>query len=204
MDAHALAITAALESSPDPVASGIGALFDRHHQRLFKLARRLSGNIDDAHDLVQETFLRVARSPGSIPHGLCNEEAWLVRVLINLCRDRWRQSGVRTRAMSSGHIGQQPTVHPESHQIARSLVRCRPGRQVGSALGVARAGRVWRAERECLEQRVGRQCQAETGTGKADANDQRPTTSLADTPRTIFGRTCRGAAAEGADLAAGA
>src|SRR5215213_5298242 len=105
MDAHALAITA-LESSPDPVASDVGALFDRHYQRLFKLARRLSGNIDDAHDLVQETFLRVARSPRSIPHGLRSEEAWLVRVLINLCRDRWRQSTVRTRAISSGHIGQ--------------------------------------------------------------------------------------------------
>jgi RNA polymerase sigma factor (sigma-70 family) len=123
MDAHALAITAALESSPDPVASGVGALFDRHHQRLFKLARRLTGNIDDAHDLVQETFLRVARSPHSIPHGLRNEEAWLVRVLINLCRDRWRQSTVRTRAISSGHIDQQPTVDAESHLIARSLVR---------------------------------------------------------------------------------
>jgi RNA polymerase sigma-70 factor (ECF subfamily) len=44
-------------------------------------------------------------------------------VLINLCRDRWRQSTVRIRAISSGHIGQQPTVDSESHLIARSLVR---------------------------------------------------------------------------------
>jgi DNA-directed RNA polymerase specialized sigma24 family protein len=45
-------------------------------------------NADDALDLVQDTFLRAARSPQSIPDGPSDEEAWLVRVLVNLRRDR--------------------------------------------------------------------------------------------------------------------
>jgi len=123
MDAHAIPMAVAVEQSPDAIAARIGTLFDRHHQRLFKLARRLSRSMEDAHDLVQETFLRAARSPHSIPDGLPNEEAWLVRVLVNLCRDRWRQSSVHTRAMSSGHIQSQPAIDPEPSLIARSLVR---------------------------------------------------------------------------------
>ncbi len=73
------------------------SLFDTHHERLYRLARRLSRNADDARDLVQETFLRAARSAGSVPSGAAHEEAWLVRVLINICRDRWRQTANRAR-----------------------------------------------------------------------------------------------------------
>src|SRR5262245_8685900 len=80
----------------DP-AVRLAALFDAHHERLYRLARRLSGHADDARDLVQETFLRAAKSPGSVPLGAANEEAWLVRVLINICRDGWRKRAVRTR-----------------------------------------------------------------------------------------------------------
>jgi RNA polymerase sigma-70 factor, ECF subfamily len=78
----------------DPVER-LGSLFDVHHERLYRLARRLAPSADDALDLVQETFLKAARFPKSIPVGTANEEAWLVRVLINLRRDQWRKSSVR-------------------------------------------------------------------------------------------------------------
>src|SRR5262245_7272046 len=80
----------------DPAAR-LAALFDAHYERLYRLARRLSSNADDARDLVQETFLRAARTPGSVPVGAASEEAWLVRVLINVCRDGWRRKAIRTR-----------------------------------------------------------------------------------------------------------
>ena len=45
-------------------ADRLGALFDAHHQRLYRLARRMSRSADEARDLVQDTFLRAARAPG--------------------------------------------------------------------------------------------------------------------------------------------
>ena len=39
-------------------ADRLAALFDSHHDRLYRLARRLSPSADDALDLVQETFLK--------------------------------------------------------------------------------------------------------------------------------------------------
>ena len=122
MDGQAIAMTVAVEQPPDDAAGRVGVLFDRHHQRLFKLARRLSRSPEDAHDLVQETFLRAARAPRSIPDGVPNEEAWLVRVLINICRDRWRQAAVRARAIATGRVEADPAVNPEPHLIAKSLV----------------------------------------------------------------------------------
>ena len=78
-------------------ADRLSALFEAHADRLYRLARRLVPSADDALDLVQETFLKAARSPESIPRGLRDEEAWLVRVLINVRRDQWRKETVRKR-----------------------------------------------------------------------------------------------------------
>jgi hypothetical protein len=47
----------------------LGALFDLHHERLYRLARRLSATVEDARDLVQDTYVRAARSIDAVPCG---------------------------------------------------------------------------------------------------------------------------------------
>ena len=84
-------------AAEQPPSDRVASLFDAHHQRLYRLARRLAPTADDALDLVQETFLRAARAPRSVPFGADREEAWLVRVLINLRRDQWRKAAVQKR-----------------------------------------------------------------------------------------------------------
>ncbi|HEY7173113.1 MAG TPA: RNA polymerase sigma factor [Vicinamibacterales bacterium] len=76
----------------------LAALFDAHADRLYRLARRLTASKEDARDRVQETFLRAAKSLRAVPLGLHAEEAWLVRVLVNIQRDEWRKGAVRVRA----------------------------------------------------------------------------------------------------------
>ena len=100
------AMRAASDTGPDRLAG----LFDAHHQRLYRLARRLTPTPDDAKDLVQETFLRVARSTGAVPHGASSEEAWLVRILVNLCRDGWRRKATRASAQDEVLLGAHATA----------------------------------------------------------------------------------------------
>jgi RNA polymerase sigma factor (sigma-70 family) len=124
MTGQAIAMPAATDGAAEDFSRRLGTLFDTHQQRLFRLARRLSGSSEDARDVVQETFLRAARSPGSVPYGAPNEEAWLVRVLINICRDRWRRLAVQRNGAASGEL--DPThqgADPEPALIARSLVQ---------------------------------------------------------------------------------
>jgi RNA polymerase sigma-70 factor (ECF subfamily) len=91
----------AARTGTEAPADRLGALFDLHHPRLVRLARRLSRDADEARDLVQETFLRAARSPGSIPAGQA-AEAWLVRVLVNIQRDDWRRRSTKRRLDPEG------------------------------------------------------------------------------------------------------
>jgi RNA polymerase sigma-70 factor (ECF subfamily) len=103
----------------------LAALFDLHHDRLYRLARRMAPNIDDALDLVQETFLKAARSPKSIPVGTANEEAWLVRVLINIRRDQWRKISIRDRHDKTWFgSGDQASANrdPEAALIAKRAI----------------------------------------------------------------------------------
>ena len=121
-DASAVAVPAAMGGTGDDPAERIAALFDAHHQRLFRLARRLTRPPEDPADLVQETFLRVARSPQRVPRGFSNEEAWLVRVLINVCRDNWRHAAVRLRAVADGHVTAPGSSNPEPSLLAHAMV----------------------------------------------------------------------------------
>jgi RNA polymerase sigma-70 factor (ECF subfamily) len=118
-------------AGPFPVAAGgypaerLTAMFDVHYARLYRLARRLAPSTDDALDLVQETFLRAARSLKSIPAGVTNEEAWLVRVLINIRRDQWRKNSIRDRH-EKAEFGRRRQANgagdPEAALIARTAV----------------------------------------------------------------------------------
>jgi RNA polymerase sigma-70 factor, ECF subfamily len=102
-------------------AEQLERLFDAHHQRLYRLARRLIDDPDEARDLVQETFLRAARRPASIPRDEAGGEAWLVRVAVNLCRDRHRRRGVR---QAGRPLLPRPEAEPdpESAAVARATV----------------------------------------------------------------------------------
>lgn len=121
MTGEAIVLAEPAAAVSEDVTGRLAHLFDAHHQRLFRLARRMSRNADDARDVVQETFLRAARAPQSIPDGTSHEEAWLVRVLVNICRDRWRKTAVRSRA-SVSDVPPQPPGNAESAAIARAMV----------------------------------------------------------------------------------
>jgi len=95
------AVIVSVEAAADGPADRLSALFDAHEDRLYRLARRLAPGADEARDLVQETFLRAASSLASVPEGATREEAWLVRVLVNIRRDQWRRAAVRMRSAAA-------------------------------------------------------------------------------------------------------
>ncbi len=100
----------------------MATLFDAHYERLYRLARRLVPTADDALDLVQETFLKAARAPKAIPSNFADEEAWLVRVLVNIQRDRWRKAAVRRRYDSETRSSVGAGSDTEAVLVARGAI----------------------------------------------------------------------------------
>ena len=114
----------------DSAGDRLGLLFERHRSELYALARRMSGDPEEARDLVQETFLRAARRIDSLPESSSRARAWLYRILVNLCRDRWRRAAVRRHARAHIAAGRanardaRPGGSPaEAAAVARSTVQ---------------------------------------------------------------------------------
>ena len=121
MDGHSSAAALPITGIESP-EERLGALFDLHHERLYRLARRMTRNVDDALDLVQDTFVRAAPVRGAIPYGAAAEEAWLVRVLVNVQRDAWRRAAVRRRFAPRLAEPGAAEAPQEAALIARSVV----------------------------------------------------------------------------------
>lgn len=64
-------------------------LMHRHLPAVLALAKRMTGNADEAEDVAQETFLRVWRTAHRWrPDGTARFSTWIYRVVVNLCLDR--------------------------------------------------------------------------------------------------------------------
>ena len=70
------------------------ALVERHSRSVFRLAYRMTGNEQDAEDVVQESFLRAYRQLGRF-ESRANFGTWLYRIVANCSVDLMRSKQAR-------------------------------------------------------------------------------------------------------------
>ncbi|GAA2120011.1 RNA polymerase sigma factor SigE [Nocardioides bigeumensis] len=91
-----------------------GEIVERHSDRVYRLAYRLTGNRADAEDLTQEVFVRVFRSLDSYTPGTF--EGWLHRITTNLFLDQARRrQRIRFDALSDERAARLRSASPEPH-----------------------------------------------------------------------------------------
>ena len=117
-------------------AEAFDVLFDRHYRPVFNFAACMVGNHGDAEDVLQETFLSVARSAGNYePRG--QFRAWLMRIARNRCLNciemRRRRGGSPTvAAIDPPSAGPSPAEMSEAGEwtaVVRREMLALPERQ---------------------------------------------------------------------------
>ncbi len=111
-------------------------LFEAHRRRLFGHAWQLTGNVGEAEDAVQEVFLRVLRTRDRYQER-GRAAAWLLRILVNLVRERGRrnrfyQGRVLAGLEAAAGDGSDPAASPE-RRAASSQALQRALRALGQA-----------------------------------------------------------------------
>lgn len=101
-------------------------LFQRHHDRVFRTAHRVTGSAADAEDVLQTVFLRVARGQESVA-AADNPEAYFARAAINASLDLLR-SRKRSKAVAIDDVENRASIaafvskhDPAKHQEDREL-----------------------------------------------------------------------------------
>lgn len=87
---------------------------------LFKLAMRLTRDVDDANDLVQDTWVKVLRSTSYDASN--NSKAWLMRILSRLFLDNMR---LKKRRISANYLDSDAEVNvcdPRSENLEELIV----------------------------------------------------------------------------------
>jgi RNA polymerase sigma-70 factor (ECF subfamily) len=93
-------------------ADAFRVLVERHSRPMFRLAFRMTGNEQDAEDIVQDTFLRAYRRIGKFDER-ASFGTWLYRITVNCSLDL-----VRARKRRSEQSG---PVNPEMDDFMQSL-----------------------------------------------------------------------------------
>ncbi len=86
---------------------------------LHRYCRRLTGNLWDAEDLVQDTLLRAFGQLGMIHHAIQNPRAYLLRTASHAFIDRMRRNGAEARALEHGAYAAAGATSPERAAEAR-------------------------------------------------------------------------------------
>lgn len=124
-------VRAVLDGSPQAFT----ALVDRHSRACLRFASRMLGNLQDAEDVTQETFLRAYSALGRYDERTAFR-TWLMSILVNRCR-----TALQTRKRREGAIvvddaalayaaGRGESADAELRDaIARALARLDPSQR---------------------------------------------------------------------------
>ena len=83
-----------------------------------RLAVRLTGNVHDAEDILQESLLRAARSRETF-RGDCTFRTWLNRIIVNVFRT-WVTSKPSVETLSEDPVAPNDSTDEKNEQQARS------------------------------------------------------------------------------------
>lgn len=94
-----------------------------HQQLIYRYLLRFTGNVHDAQDLFQDTFLRAHRAYAALPAD-ADVRAWLMRIAINLTKNYLRDRQCRRRVMlePTGERTEDETPEPQANTDTEGLM----------------------------------------------------------------------------------
>ncbi|MDR7536929.1 MAG: RNA polymerase sigma factor [Armatimonadota bacterium] len=116
--------------------SAFSALVIKYRETVYRLARRMLGNHEDAADATQEVFLRAYRALARFD-GRSKLSTWLYRVTVNLCLDM-RERGARQPVVVEVETAAEAALGPgladeaagrETGRLVRRAIAGLPPRQ---------------------------------------------------------------------------
>jgi len=109
-----------------PVSFDLERLYDEHAQSLFAFLLNFTRNEADTRDLLQELFVKLARSPGLLT-GVREQRPFLIRLAHNLAIDLIRRRGTREKnyeqLAADAAVFFAPAADPDQNAFRQTLAQ---------------------------------------------------------------------------------
>lgn len=111
--------------------TALAELVTRYHGPLLKFLSRMTGQIQPAEDLVQDTFIRILNYRGVPPERF---RPWIYQIARNLARDTFRSAVVRREVviLPASYLNDQSSA--AEHDVENQIQHTWDGQQVNALL----------------------------------------------------------------------
>jgi len=124
--------------------AALRVLYDEHAPRAMAIALRILGGLEEAEDVVQETFLELWRRAAQFDDGRGSAIAWIVTIARSRAIDRLRASSAAGRVL--GEVAAEDLMRTARPSAADRVEERRDGVRVATALAALPA-----LQRETIE-----------------------------------------------------
>lgn len=101
--------------------AAVAALFEMHHERVYRVARRITGRAEDAEDVLQTVFLRLVRREEPVP-AADDAASYLHRAASNAAVDLLRRrKAARAESVDTLDRVPDPAEDPEQAHVGAAL-----------------------------------------------------------------------------------
>lgn len=111
-----------MDHQPDRSENWLEDFVLRHENRMYRTALAVLGNKADAEDIIQEAFIRVIKKQ-PVFQSPQHETAWLLRITVNLCKDRFRSAA---RRQTAPLLDSYPAPLEEQHRLMETVLSLPP------------------------------------------------------------------------------
>jgi RNA polymerase sigma-70 factor (ECF subfamily) len=128
-------VTAVLARARQGDSEAFRALVEQHSRRAFQLAYRMTGNAQDAEDVVQESFIRAYRQLNRF-EARAHFSTWLHRIVANCSVDLIRSRRARHDHASTDDLGATEQPEADGADPERLAASAQIERKVAAAMAV--------------------------------------------------------------------
>lgn len=83
-----------MEESEGMICQSNEELIERYGSMVYRLILQHTHNEADAQDILQDTFIKIMKRRPIFP-SIAKEKAWVLKVAMNTCKDRWKYERIR-------------------------------------------------------------------------------------------------------------
>lgn len=101
-----------MEKQEEALCETIDDFIDRYGDMVYRVVLQHMRHEADSQDVLQDTFVKILYTKRPVFENINKEKAWVLRIAMNTCKDRWKYERIRKTVELKDQYGSEETYTP--------------------------------------------------------------------------------------------